>query len=93
MCHTVWYSGRPCFLFFWPGGFWFWPRSGFFAVFGPPLAGFFSAKMQGPAPAATRFARQKSFDFLPKLLQNSFDFLPKLLRNLLISSQNYSKFF
>ena len=56
--HTVWHSRRPCFLFFWPGGLLFWPRSGFFAVSGPPLAGFFSAKMQGPAPAATRFARQ-----------------------------------
>ena len=59
--HIVWRSGRPCFLFFWPGGLLFWPRSGFFAVFGTPLAGFFSAKMQGPAPAVTRSA-PKSFE-------------------------------
>ena len=30
----------------WPGVFFFWPRSGFFAVLGPPSGGFFQCKYQ-----------------------------------------------
>ena len=46
----------------------FWPRSGFFAVLGPPPAGFSSVKMRGPALAATRFARQLPAPPPPRLL-------------------------